>query len=105
LVSDVGKISQETMDRCDIVKLSPASIPEYIPVKLDFFKLLEEAEEVLFPIYFLIGWNLIEYIKPKEFKWNSPTGSVFNSSLLHCPCDSQQRGNHSIEASNRNKSR
>lgn len=61
------QISPEIRERCDIVQLSPGDVPDYIPIKLRFFHLLTGKERVPFSIYYLVGWELVEFMKPKEF--------------------------------------
>lgn len=63
------KIKEATRARCEIIQLSSRNMHEYIPIKLNFFPLIRKFESIDFSIYFLIGWELIEFITPKEWSF------------------------------------
>ena len=59
--------SPETDKRCDGVKLSAKDAKDYSPVKMSLFNLLTGEENLRFPIYVAMGWDLVEFIRPVEY--------------------------------------
>lgn len=62
------KISSEIRGRCEIIRLDPKTKATFTPVNHEFIRCLLTIEACDFPLYVLQGWDLIEYIKPREFK-------------------------------------
>ncbi len=61
------KAPPEWRERCDVSKLNLANKLDYLPLHMDLIKSLVEAKNIEFPIYFLVGFDLYEFIKPNDF--------------------------------------
>jgi putative nucleotidyltransferase with HDIG domain len=60
------KISQETLNRCQIFQLNEQQLKKYSVINLDSFHFLYEIPQLDFSIYFRVGITMIEYIKAGE---------------------------------------
>ncbi|MCX6116960.1 MAG: hypothetical protein NT027_05425 [Proteobacteria bacterium] len=60
-------VPAEWRARCDVTKISQQNRGEYIPLHDDYLKAFGTVKEVDFTIYFAVGWDLYEFMRPKEF--------------------------------------
>lgn len=60
-------ISDETRKRCRIIPISGSIASRFTPVSLELFTYLFQVKHIDFSLYFRVGSELIEYIKPREF--------------------------------------
>ena len=60
-------ISDKTQKRCNIFKLNPEILKKFIVLNLELFHYLQDVSSIDFTIYFRVGDQMIEFIKPEEF--------------------------------------
>lgn len=66
-VAETFSPPQEWRERCEVSKLNPANKLDFIPLHPDFIKSLTTVKRIDFAIYFLVGFDLYEFIRPKDF--------------------------------------
>ena len=60
-------IKQHTRQRCQIHKLTPQNQSQFSPVSLELYAYLYELARVDFSMFFRVGSEMIEYMRPQEF--------------------------------------
>ena len=60
-------ISEETRKRCAIQPVDDAFLKNYGCLSMELFGYLDEVDQIDFTIYFRVGDQVIEFIRPKEF--------------------------------------
>ncbi len=55
-------------ERCEVLHLNAKTKAEFFPVHQDFIKSLLSVTEIDFILYFAVGWDMYEFIRPREFK-------------------------------------
>lgn len=54
-------------ERCEILRLNAETKAEFFPLHTDFIKCLGIAKSIDFILYISVGWEMYEFIRPKEF--------------------------------------
>ena len=55
-------------ERCELLRLSAEARSSFFPLHVDFIKSLLIAESIDFVLYIAVGWDMYEFIRPKDFK-------------------------------------
>ena len=66
-VADKFVVPPEWRERCEIRRMNPQTKTDYVPIHLDTIKSLLEVKNIDFLIFFLVGWDLYEFIRPADF--------------------------------------
>lgn len=54
-------------ERCELMRLNAEARAGFFPLHGDFLKCLLMAESIDFVLYIAVGWDMYEFIRPKEF--------------------------------------
>ena len=65
--AETFQIPPEWRERCEMLRLNAHNKGDYVPLHMDLIRTLVEATEISFIIYFSSGWDLVEFIRPKDF--------------------------------------
>jgi HD-GYP domain-containing protein (c-di-GMP phosphodiesterase class II) len=60
-------VPAEWRERCEFKRLNPQNKPDYTPLHLDLIRALLDVKSIDFVIYFLVGWDLYEFVRPATF--------------------------------------
>lgn len=66
--SDKFVVPPAWRERCEVLHLNGKTKADFIPLHQDFIKCLLSVESVNFILYFAVGWDMYEFIRPREFK-------------------------------------
>lgn len=55
-------------ERCELLRLNADARAAFFPLHADFLKCLLTAESIDFVLYIAVGWDMYEFMRPKEFK-------------------------------------
>lgn len=61
------EVPGEWKSRCDLIRLTPKTKPDYIPLHGDFLKAFLALPSIDFSLFFAAGWDMYEVIRPKDF--------------------------------------
>ncbi len=60
-------VPDEWKSRCEIIKINQLNKAEFIPLHVDFLKAFASVTELDFTVFFAVGWDMYEFMRPKEF--------------------------------------
>lgn len=54
-------------ERCEIIRLNNQNRTDFVPLYSDFLKVFLTVPSVNFTVFFAVGWEMFEFMRPKDF--------------------------------------
>lgn len=60
-------LKEEIRSRCKVIQLDEKSIKRFMPISMELYPYLNQADTVDFSLYFRVESEMVEFMKPQEF--------------------------------------